>query len=608
MEHASSTATFIDAGASADERAIKGTGAASGIAIGTVYRYEASVPDVQREGIDEAEVEAELELLDTALDRAEQELETIQALAPDTLEADTEAIIDAQGLMLRDEEFLRAIRRRIRENQASAGRAVTEVLRAQREKLEQSEDPYLRDRTEDFVDLENRLLRSLRRGKVAAGIETHSIVVAEELTATDLLRFSRHSLLGSVTASGGATSHLSIVAKALNLPLLVGVPRAMDEVASGEVVILDGDEGRLIVNPDAETLDQYRQRRETHDAQASTQDVHLDEPTVTTDGHSMTLRANIGLETELELIEAYGADGVGLLRTELFFLATGDGTLAEDRQAALYQSVAETTGEEGAAIRLLDLGGEDRLPELSAGSREDNPFLGWRGIRMLLDRADDLLRPQLRALLRANRFGSLRVLLPMVATLDEVYRTRAILEEEAERLAAEGVPHDSDLPLGIVVEVPAAALQATAFAEHVDFFSIGTNDLTQYTLAADRGNDRVAEYHNALHPAVLGLIFRTVEAARKAGCPVEVCGEVAADAQAVPLLLGLGIDALSVSPQSLPAVHQMVRAVNYEDSKDLARTALEATDAETVRRQIQEWVDTHASSASDRGLTRAPRA
>lgn len=602
MDNARPTAEFNGAGSSANERVIEGTGAAPGIAIGTAYRYDASAPDVRQGTIEEGDVEAELDVLDTTLERARQELETIQALAPDTLEADTEAIIDAQGLMLRDEEFLGAIRRRIRADQVSAGRAVTEVLRAQRKKLEQSDDPYLRDRTEDFVDLENRLLRSLRQGKVAAGIETHSIVVADELTATDLLRFSRHSLLGSVTATGGATSHLSIVAKALNLPLLVGVPTAMEEVASGELVILDGDEGRLIVNPDAETLDQYRARREELDAQASRADVRLEEPAVTTDGHSLALRANIGLETELKLIEAYGADGVGLLRTELFFLATGGGTLAEDRQAALYQSVAETSGGEGATIRLLDLGGDDRLPELGAGPREDNPFLGWRGIRVLLDRADELLRPQLRALLRANRHGSLRVLLPMVTNLDEVRRTKAILQEEADRLAAEEVPHDPDLPLGIVVEVPAVAFQADAFAEEIDFFSIGTNDLTQYTLAVDRGNDRVSEYHSALHPAVLGLIARTVEAGQRAGCPVEVCGEVAADVEAVPLLLGLGIHALSVSPQYLPAVQRMVRAVGYDDSQELARTVLQATDVEAVHRQLQEWIDTHVSSAPDQGL------
>jgi phosphotransferase system enzyme I (PtsI) len=216
---------------------------------------------------------------------------------------------------------------------------------------------------------------------------------------------------------------------------------------------------------------------------------------------------------------------------------------------------------------------------------------------MLLDRPDDLLRPQLRALLRANRHGPLRILLPMVTDLEEVRRVRALLEEETDHLQEEGVPHDPDLPLGIVVEVPAAALQAHAFAEHVDFFSIGTNDLTQYVLAVDRGNDRVATRHDALHPAVLSLVLRVVEAGRMAGCPVEVCGEIASDVQAVPVLLGLGVETLSVSPQYLPAVQRIVREIGYDDAKRLARDCLGETDAETVRRRARKWIDTHLSSS-----------
>ncbi|MFB6098514.1 MAG: phosphoenolpyruvate--protein phosphotransferase [Salinibacter sp.] len=583
-------------GSSVEERVLQGTGAAPGIAIGTAYCYDASVSEVRRASIDPDDVDAELELLANAVQRAEQELETIRALAPDSLEADTEAIIEAQALMLHDEEFLSAVRARIREQQESAGRAVTQVLRAHRKKLAESEDEYLRARTEDFVDLEKRLLRSLRRGKVAASIETHSVVVAEDLTATDLLRFSRHNLLGCVTAKGGVTSHLSIVSQALNVPLLVGLPEALDVVSSGDLVVLDGEAEQLIVHPDSATLDRYQRRQEERETGAWEPEEQFNRPVETADGRSVSLRANIGLRQELNLLDPYGAEGVGLLRTELFFLAEGGGTLEEDRQAEMYRTVAEAAGDAGAAIRLLDVGGDDRVPRLRTGPREDNPFLGWRGIRVLLDRPDDLLRPQLRALLRANRHGSLRVLLPMVTDLDEVQRTKALLEEEADRLAAADVPHDPCLPLGIVVEVPAAALQAHAFVEHVDFFSVGTNDLTQYVLAVDRDNERVGRRHNALHPAVLGLVLRVVEAGRMGGCPVEVCGEVAADVQAVPVLLGLGVDALSVSPQYLPAVQRIVRAVRYEETKELARSVLEATDPETVRRRAREWLETHVSS------------
>ena len=579
---------------------IEGQAAAPGIAIGTAYRYDASVPEVGQSSIEPDAVEAEVELLAHAVQRAEQELETVRALAPDALEADTDAIIEAQALMLRDEEVLREIRERIRERHESAEAAVKAILTSHQERLAASDDEYLSDRTDDLVDLEKRLLRALRRGKVATNMETHSVLVTEDLTATDLLRFRRHNLLGCVTAGGGATSHVAVVAKALNVPLLVGVDEAPDATFSGNLVVVDGDEGRLVLHPDASTLERYRERQAEHEAHPTDGTDLAGSPAVTTDGRTITLRANIGFETELDLLEPYGAEGIGLLRTELFFLAEGE-TLAEDRQVEVYRQVAETTDDAGASVRLLDLGGDERLPRMHAGAREDNPYLGWRGIRMLLDRPDELLRPQLRALLRANRHGSLRVLLPMVTDLSEVRRVRSILGEEAERLSAADAAHDPDLPLGIVVEVPAAALQAHAFAEHVDFFSIGTNDLTQYTLAVDRGNDRVAARHDALHPAVLGLILRVVEAGRMTNCPVEICGEVASDREAVPVLLGLGVDTLSVSPQYLPTVRRIVRAVAYEDTKTFARECLQATDAESVRRRARDWVDTHGSNAEAGG-------
>ncbi len=596
MENHSSPAGTDGPESSGAECVIEGTGAAPGIAVGTAYCYDASAPTVRRNAIPPDAVEAELELFANAVQRAEQELATIRTLTPEAAEADAEALIEAQALMLRDDEFLRAVRQRIRERHESAGAAVQAVLRAHRERLETSADAYLRDRAGELIDVEKRLLRALRHGEVAAGIDSHSVLIAASLTATDLLRFSRYNLLGCVTAHGGPTSHLAVVAKALNMPLLVGAADALTAVSSGDPVILDGDSGRLIVHPHSEVRQQYRRRRS--EQEASTVKVPDQEPVTTTDGRSITLRANIGLEKELELLSPYGADGVGLLRTELFFLAQGGGTLAEERQVGAYRAVVEAAGAAGATVRLLDLGGDDRLPRLHTGPREDNPYLGWRGIRMLLDRPDELLRPQLRAVLRANRHGPLRVLLPMVTDLYEVDRVRALLAEEAERLSAEGVPHDPDLPVGIMVEVPAAALQAHAFTDHVDFFSVGTNDLTQYTLAVDRGNDRVAARHSALHPAVLGLLVRVVKAGRRADCPVEVCGEIAGDVQAVPVLLGLGVETLSVAPQYLPAVRRIVRAVSYKETKPLARTVLEAPDAETTRRRAREWLETHVSASA----------
>jgi phosphotransferase system enzyme I (PtsI) len=278
------------------------------------------------------------------------------------------------------------------------------------------------------------------------------------------------------------------------------------------------------------------------------------------------------------------------MRTEVLFLSGRRESLQEDRQYEVYRKAAEASGTHGATIRLLDLGGDKMLP---FPHEEENPFLGWRGIRVLLDREDDLLRPQVRALLRANAHGTIRILIPMVTHLDEIHRVRTIVEEEANRLAADDVSHDPDVSIGVLVEVPAVALQAPRFAEASDFLSIGSNDLTQYVLAVDRGNDHVADRYDALHPAVLGLIQRTVEAGRRTNTPVSLCGEVGSDVHALPVLLGLGVDTLSVSPPYLPTVKHVVSATTVADAQALATDVLEAADAGNVRHRVRVWCDEH---------------
>ena len=578
--------------ASEDEQAIEGIGAAPGTAMGIAYRYDASAPDVRRDPVSPDAVDGELERLANAVQRAEQELETVRTLAPASLTDDSGAIFEAQALMLRDEEVLGAIRDRIRDEKLPAGAAVQEVVGAHRARLEESDDAHLRTGADDLRDLERRLLRALQRTALGTPVDARSVVVAQTLSPADLLRFGQHDLRGAVTAKGGPTSHVAIVAKALDLPLLVGVGESLDAVASGDRVILDGTEGRMVVRPAPETVEEYRQSQSPESSPTPPTEDVPDRPPQTTDGHTVTLRANVGLEAELDLLGAYGAEGIGLLRTELMMQAdAGGGAVTEEQQVQAYRRAAEAAGAAGATIRLFDLGGDARVPRLPPQAREDNPFLGWRGVRVLLDRPDEWLRPQLRALLRANRHGTIRALLPMVTDVTDVRRVRQVLEEEADRLARQGVAHDPDLPLGVMVEVPAVALQAQAFADRVDFLSVGTNDLTQYVLAVDRGNERVGTRHDALHPAVLGLVLRVVEAGRMARCPVEVCGEIAGDIQAVPVLIGLGLDTLSVSPPSLPAVRRMIESIEYEAAKDLARAVLQADDAQGARRQAREWIE-----------------
>jgi len=593
MDDSDSTADSASEVASPDERVMEGIGVTPGIVIGNVHRYHVEQPTVTRRTIEAGEVETELTLLADALSRARQELDTVHSVAQDQLDDQGAAILEAQEMMLRDEEVLGPVRRRIKEEHQSAAHALSTELQQHRARLESSDDPYLQERASDLEDLETRLLQALQRGKTAAAIDPNSIVVANQLTAADVIRFSRHGMLGFVTARGGETSHVSIVARALNLPAVVGVEGATAGVTDRDRAVLDGHEGRLVLHPTADTLERYRRQRSRREALLERESDTDGGPTTTEDGHTITLRATVDFDETLDELTRVGAEGIGLMRTEVLFLRGEWESLAEDRQAETYRTAAEAAGEAGATIRLLDVGGDKVTPFALS---EDNPFLGWRGIRVLLDRPDELLRPQLRALLRANRHGSLRALVPMVAHLDEVQRVRAVLDEEIHRLEAAEIPHDPDLPLGVMVEVPSVALQARLFAEAADFLSLGTNDLTQYVLAVDRGNDRVAGRFDALHPAVLQLVARTTEAGQAAKTPVTLCGEIASDLRALPVLLGLGLETLSVPPAYLPMVRHVVANTSRAAAETLAADVLEAPGAGTVRRRIRTWCDEHYDS------------
>lgn len=569
---------------------LTGIKAAPGIAIGPVHCHRAVAPDVERATVAPDKVDDEIALLDQAIDQAQDELKKVRSLAEDRLDPDSEAIFEAQALMLRDEELKTEIYNRIREEHESAAHALRSVLRAHSERLNDSDDEYLRRRADDLGELEDRLLRGLQRGKAASTIEPNAIVVADRLTAADVIRFRQHGMQGFITARGGHTSHVSIIARALDVPAVVGVEGGLDVVADHDSAILDGERGCLLVQPDDDTLQLYRQRVQQHRENSKEQDSAPDRPTETTDGRRIMLRANVEFGETLETLDRHEAEGIGLMRTEMLFLGGRDGPLTEDDQLDVYRRAAEETGDHGATIRLLDLGGDKILP---FSEPEENPFLGWRGIRILLDRPEQLLRPQVRALLRANAHGSVRVMLPMVTQLGEIDRIRAFVQDEANRLARHGFDHDPDLPIGIMVEVPSVALKAKAFADVADFLSIGTNDLTQYVLAVDRGNDRVADRFDALHPAVLGLIRRTAEAAHASDTPVSICGEVASEPCAVPILVGLGVDVLSAPPPSLPTLKKIITGMSLTDAEALADEACAASEADVVRRRAREWIDQH---------------
>ena len=571
---------------------------APGVAIGPAYLFAAGAYQATPDHLDPADVEAELERFERAIQRSERELRKITVVAREKLGEGSAGIFDAQGLILRDRQFYDAVVEHVRDNVAGAGWAVQSVLDEHRRRLESSPNASLRERAADFQDVQNRVLRNLQQGRAVSKIDPHRVVVAQNLTAADVLLFSRRGVLGVVLDFGGPTSHVSIMARALGVPAVVSLHGLAEHVGPDDVVIVDGFSGTVIVNPEPETLVAAELKAAQFARITADREALLAMPSETKDGHPVALQANVEFREEFPLLHEYGAEGVGLFRTEMLFLTQGR-ALDEEQQYEVYRDAIVASAPHAVTFRLLDLGGDKVLP---MSHREANPFLGWRGIRILLDKPD-LLRPQLRAVLRAAAASAddapPRILLPMVSGIEEVREFRRAYRAVCDDLRAEGIEHRPDVPLGIMVEVPSVAIQAELYTKTVDFFSIGTNDLTQFTLAVDRGNDLVADLYHELHPAVLGLIAHTAKTANEAGIPVSVCGEVAADPRVTPLLVGLGVRTLSASPAYLTLVKRVIRAFTLEEAEDLARRALRQPDATSVGRLLDYFLACHNRDLAD---------
>lgn len=565
-----------------------GIGVAPGIAIGPVYLYEGEAYEADAEQLDAASIDDEIQRFKVAIVRSEKELGKIVTVAHEKLGEDSGVIFDAQLLMLHDASFYDAVVDLIRGNRYAASYAVQTVLGHHRQRMEASGSASLRERAADIVDVQNRVLRNLRHGRALSKIDANHIVVAENLTAADVLLFSRRGILGCVLDFGGPTSHVSIMARALGVPAAVSLHGLSEVVKASETLILDGFSGVVIINPDDETLELYREKQARYQALSAESGEVAAARSETLDGRHITLQANLEFREELPLLHEFGAEGVGLFRTEMLFLTQGK-ALDEEQQYEIYRDAVRAAAPHAVTFRLIDLGGDKLLP---MAHREANPFLGWRGVRILLDKPH-LLLPQVRAILRASGDGPARILLPMISAIREVRAIRTLIEEVKDELRNEGIAFDENIPIGLMVEVPAVALLAGRFAKEADFFSIGTNDLTQYTLAVDRGNDLVAELYSELHPAVLSLIKRTVDAGKNAGISVSLCGEMAADPRVTPLLVGLGLDTLSASPAYLTLVKRVVRAMTFEEAQSFAQAALAQPDASSVVRLLNRWMTGH---------------
>lgn len=561
------------------DRALRGIPASPGIAVGTVHLLIWEVPEVPHRVIRDEDVPAELERLDRALEKARERLRHIRDRVETTAGKEEAAIFEVQYSILEDRDLIRGIQDLIRQNLAAEKAFDLEMLEW-RQRYARHVNPMVRERVSDVIDVHIRGLAVLldRRDQDPVDVPrgTKAILVTHDLTPGLTVQLDREAIIGIATDAGTRTSHVAILARSLGLPAVVGLRHATEELRGTERAILDGSSGLLIINPSHDDIELYRERaREEEIAEAELARLASLEAR-TTDGALVSLRANVDLPEEAGFAAQTGASGVGLMRTE--FLVVGRATMPdEEEQYEAYRHVAEAFGGRPVVIRTYDVGG-DKLP-VGGYPAEANPYLGWRAIRMCLDQPE-MFKTQLRALLRAANHGDIRIMLPLIVTVAEVRAARVLLGEARAELRARGVPVRDDVELGVMIETPAAAVAADTLAQDVAFFSIGTNDLVQYTLAVDRGNANLEQRFTALHPAVLRLIRRTVEVGQQAGLPVAVCGEMASRPLMAFALLGLGLRELSVNPRSVARVKRLVRSVSAAGARAAVERALDAATAE----------------------------
>ncbi|MGQ9686926.1 MAG: phosphoenolpyruvate--protein phosphotransferase [Thiobacillaceae bacterium] len=560
-------------------RVLRGIAASPGIARGPSLRFQKHELRFGRSPAQEPAEEWKRLLAGLAAGR--RQIEGFAAQVERQAGAEQAAILRAQALMLDDPDLLQQARVGIEQGGLSAEAALHDAAELYAKALAGLADEYLRARAVDVRDAADRVLRVLLGVAEAPAPEpaVPSILVAPDLTPSDTVALDKSLILGFCTAEGGPTSHTAILAKALGLPAVVGLGPELLHIADGTELVVDGGAGVLLVQPDEETADQLGTKGEAMAARLRRARQRAHEPAITRDGHRVEIAANIGEVEEAKAALAEGAEGVGLLRSEFLYLGRQH-LPDEEEQYRAYRAILDILDPRPVILRTLDIGGDKELPYIEL-AREANPFLGVRGTRLGLARPE-LLIPQLRAALRSGAGRNFRLMLPMVATAEEVRRVRALLEQSRADLAAAGLPAGDDLPVGIMVETPAAALMADRLVHVADFMSIGTNDLAQYTMAADRTNPLLAPLANALNPAVLRLIERIVAASRAAGRWVGVCGEMGGDPLAIPILVGLGIDELSMAPPAIPVAKDLIRSLSRAEAQALAGRALQLESAEQV--------------------------
>ncbi len=549
---------------------LKGIATSSGIAIGKVYKLEQ--PKIVLKEAKQT-VEEALGIFENAMEKTIKDIELIKERAAATLKPEELAIFDAHLMMAQDPEFKDQIIARIKDG-LNADQATKEISDMMIGMFESMEDAYFKERAADIKDVSFRLLCNILGLNIPdlTTIDEEVVIVAEEMTPSDTAQLNKKYALGFVTEIGGKTSHAAIMAVALGLPAVVGCTGIMSACKHGDKIILDAKSGDVIVNPTDEELRLYEEKRKKFLEEKAALQVLLDKPTISTDGHQVELVANIGSPKDMDNVIANGAEGVGLYRTEFLYMESTEDFPSEDDQFEAYKVVLERAQGKRVVVRTLDIGGDKKLPYFEFDP-EMNPFLGYRAIRLCLDRKD-IFKTQVRALLKASVYGKLAIMFPMIATIDEFKNAKQFVLDTKEELLKEGVKVSDEIEIGMMVEIPASAVLADEFAKYADFFSIGTNDLIQYSMAADRMSEKVAYLYQPLNPSILRLIKMTIDGAHSQGRWCGMCGEMGGDPMAAPVLLGLGLDEFSMSATKILPTRKIITSLNKKEMEDLASKAL----------------------------------
>lgn len=563
----------------------KGTGASPGIALGKALVIEHSELVIEKKTIEN--IDEEIQKLESAVKVSKEELTKVKEKALAELGEHEAEIFEAHLLVLEDPELIGSAISKIRDEKVNADYALNEIKEMFVAMFESMDNEYMRERAADIKDVTNRVLRHILGIKVVdlAGLDEEVVLIAHDLTPSDTATMNKNMVLGFLTDIGGRTSHTAIMARTLEIAAVVGLNDITKKVKDGDYIVFNGDTGEVIVNPDEETKAKYASLKEEFEEYRKSLELLKGQASITTDGRHVELAGNIGSPNDVEGLIKNDAEGVGLYRTEFLYMDKEDSFPTEEEQYEAYKAVLEGMNNKPIVIRTLDIGGDKELPYFEMEA-EMNPFLGYRAIRLCLDRKD-IFKTQLRALYRASVHGKLRIMFPMISSLEELLDAKEVIKEVLKELDAENIAYSNDVEVGMMIEIPSAAVISDVLARHVDFFSIGTNDLIQYTCAVDRMNQKISHLYNQFNPAVLRLIKMVIDNAHKEGKWVGMCGESAGDQRMIPILLGFGLDEFSMSPISILPARKLITSLSYADMQKFADEVL----AMGTAKEIKEYVD-----------------